>query len=489
MAPTKIDYYKRQFIIGEDLALPDFWKSLAIGGGLSIYAHPLLGLSFYKNKNRTIILLGYITDPDSPKKDDLSIIKNLLDDSTDLKSLTQNTMSLGGRWAIVYEDGSGSFIFTDPSGLRSVYYSRKYKILGSNPSIINNFKAHKRRDDPDFRSYINSKFYRINEYEWYTERSFYAGIYHVLPNSYLDIRKNKVHSFWLTKKRLGYKENIKRAGEILIGQMRAINYRQGIKIQSLTAGFDSRVIFGAGLRAGVDFDFFLSTMNILDYNSPDIKIARQILNDFGKDLHIIDGFTELSNDFLKIYKKNLQSSEILPKTLTIQYFFKKNKDYIHISGNNSAVFKNYYKSIIPKDIEEFKKTIGLPRKCHIFDDSLKDWLEKKSEMAREEKIDLMKLFYWEQKMPKWGCLYQQQADIAMEEFAPFNNRELYLNLIEATSLSGGHEKVFIDLIGFFDPKLLSYPINPKGVRGKILEKVKDKISRRNWEYIKVLVKK
>ena len=57
----------------------------------------------------------------------------------------------------------------------------------------------------------------------------------------------------------------------------------------------------------------------------------------------------------------------------------------------------------------------------------------------------MKLFYWEMRMPNWGSQYQQEADLAMEESAPFNNREIILKLLDL-SKNKDYKDVFDDII-------------------------------------------
>lgn len=48
-------------------------------------------------------------------------------------------------------------------------------------------------------------------------------------------------------------------------------------------------------------------------------------------------------------------------------------------------------------------------------------------------------------MPNWGSQYQQEADLAMEESAPFNNREIILRLLDL-SKNKDYKDVFDDII-------------------------------------------
>lgn len=124
------------------------------------------------------------------------------------------------------------------------------------------------------------------------------------------------------------------------------------------------------------------------------------------------------------------------------------------------------------------KTLGLVDK----------WLKEKKDFARNKNLDLMKLFYWEMRMPNWGSQYQQEADLAMEEFAPFNNREIILRLLDL-SKNKDYKDVFDDIIYYLDPKLLDFPINPRNKKEKLRDMVKNNVSKRSWERIKVVLKK
>lgn len=481
--------FRRQFVMGNIGAnnLPESFVKEKLADNFYIYQHKDLNFIRTYRPGRSLILLGFIIDPYNYKASDEEILENIIDNTYDFKTLLKKTVSLGGRWAIIYKDQNEINILTDPSGLRQVCYSLDEKIVGSNPAIINYIKNHDLRDDRDFKTYVNSKFYRINEMEWYGNDTFFKSIKKLLPNSYLDLNNFKTWHFWVDVDKKSYANNIKTVSNLLVKELRAIEKRKGVKVQSLTSGYDSRVIFAASEAASCDFDFFLSTMNTMDLDHADIKIAQKILAAYGKKLTIIDNLEPLEDDFIKLLENSVTGTQILPKTLTIQHFYKKDDDFIHVSGNNSAVFKSYYKKSTARDGKDVAKLVGLPRNLRIFNDEFDAWLKERKVFANENDIDLMKLFYWEMRMPNWGVQYQQEADLAMEEFAPFNNREIILRLLEM-SKNKPYSEVFDDIINYFDPKLLTFPINPRSKKEKVKDFIKSKVSKRSWERIKLIVK-
>lgn len=73
------------------------------------------------------------------------------------------------------------------------------------------------------------------------------------------------------------------------------------------------------------------------------------------------------------------------------------------------------------------------------------WLKKKKDFARDKDIDLMKIILLGNEDAKLGSQYQQEADLAMEESAPFNNREIILKLLDL-SKNKDYKDVFDDII-------------------------------------------
>lgn len=483
--------FRRQFIItSKEKDLNKYWISERLNDNLHLYIHEDLGLTTSTLDKRKLYLLGYIIDPNNYNYDNEQILNRLLEKSNDFKTLVDQSLSLSGRWILIYKEDDNLYLFNDPSSLRQVYYSKGEDILiGSNPNILNKFIKHDLRDDKEFKDYVSSNFFKVNEMEWYSDKSYYKNMRKLLPNHFLDIRKRKTKRFWISLDESSYDENIKRVGDILVDEFKAISLRDIGKIQSLTAGYDSRTIFAASIKASSNFSFFLSTMNILNKDSADIKFARSILKNYGKSLKIIDKLKELDDDFLKLYKNNIDHASILPKTLTIQHIFYLNKDLIHITGNNSAVFKDYYDKSTASSGKEISKLIGIPSNLVIFDKYFDEWINSVKEIVENDGIDMMKLFYWENRLSNWGVQYQQESDIANEEFAPFNNREIFIRLIYASKEKGkSEEDIFKDIIKYLEPNLLNYPFNPESGSQKLKSFIKSKVSKRTWQKLKSLLK-
>lgn len=177
--------FRRQFVMGNisPEKLPKTFIEEKICENYYIFHHKDLNLTRIDRNDIAVILLGYLIDPNNFGANNEEILENIIENISSFDSLCKKTLSLGGRWVIIYKDEKDFNILTDPSGLRQVCYSLEEKIVGSNPAIINYIKNHDLRDDEDFKTYVNSKFYRINEMEWYGEKTHFKNIRKLLPNS------------------------------------------------------------------------------------------------------------------------------------------------------------------------------------------------------------------------------------------------------------------------------------------------------------------
>lgn len=295
--------------------------------------------------------------------------------------------------------------------------------------------------------------------------------------------------YWLHKLQSDHNRSI----EILVNSFKAIDKRDYYKILALTSGFDSRVIYAASSYADIDCKYFLSTMNILKSEHPDLVIAEKILNDDNKELIILDDLEELTDDFLYYYKENIEKTQILPKSLTAQHLLLSPNipnNTLYITGNNSAVFKDYYRKREASSGKEISKLSGIPKKYTIFDNSFDKWIRENKYLIKKSQINMMDLFYWEHRLANFGVKYVANQDIAVDEFAAFNNRELFLLLMKAKYENKiDHNEIFKDIINQLDPKLMKYPINPSIGKNKIANFVKKNVSKRTWENIKLVLKK
>ena len=486
--------FRRQFVITKRANKLKSWKESNLFDEYNLYTHPDLNVIDIRIDDKRAILLGFFVDPDHINYSDYNILKTMLEKSNNFSDFQKKSLSLTGRWILIFLSDREKKIFSDPATSRHIYYSTGSEmIIASNPNTINFYVNHPKNDDPEYLEYTSSKFYNINEGEWYLDLTGYKDIFKLLPNHYYDMDSNKSQRYWIDVNYNNYNNTIDRVRDLLVNSFKAIDKRDYYKILSLTSGFDSRVIYAASSYAGIDTKYFLSTMNILKANNPDLAIAKKILNDDNKKLIILDKLDPLTDEFTYYYKKNIADSQILPKTLTAQYLLESPNfpdNTLYITGNNSAVFKDYYEKREASSGKEIAKLTGMPKKYTIFDESFDKRIQENESLINEAKINMMDLFYWEHRLANFGVKYVANQDIAVDEFSAFNNREIFVLLMKAKYENKiDHNVIFKDIINKLDPKLMTYPINPSSGKDKLANFVKKNVSKRTWENIKLVSKK
>ncbi|MDY3007037.1 hypothetical protein [Anaerococcus porci] len=483
--------FRRQFIIGKNIDNKLNWNKTQLSNELVLYNHKDLNIEIEENDETKFILLGFAVDPDHISWSNSDIIKNIAKKSRNFKSMAELTINLGGRWLIIFDRDNELKILTDPASLRRLFYTKTNELLiGSSIAIINYYKEQNLSKDPKLLKFINSKFYRINEDEWYIDGTIYDNIFKVLPNTYLDVIKRKTFRFWIDIDKTGYEENIKRVADILVNEIKALYSRTDNVFLSISSGLDSRIMLGAIHKANLDIKAFVSTMNFLTEKSSDVYIPKKILSDYGEELIILNNLEELREDFLDIYERSIESARKLPKNLTIQAIYDRFDNPYIITGNVAEVIAHDFDKDDAKDGAELSKLIGIPKDIDYFNKYLDQWLDSIKPLLEEhEDIIPMKLFRWEIITGNWGTLYQAESDIANEEFPPFNNREIFLRFWQASlEKNCGKHEVYIDVLKLLDEKLLNYPINPLNRKEKITKFLKNNISHTNYMRLRNLLK-
>ena len=118
---------------------------------------------------------------------------------------------------------------------------------------------------------------------------------------------------------------------------------------------------------------------------------------------------------------------------------------INLNGNGGEVMRCFYgRGVLPwrrvgRALPETMTSAALaaslatlagysPRQPYVRR-QLRAWLLSAVPFARRAGIDLLDLFYWEQRMGNWGALYPREQDIAIEECSPLSNRDLFLRVL------------------------------------------------------------
>lgn len=243
-------HFRRQFLLSRTpIAELADWQFFPIAE-YYLYAHPDLEVTFARDARKTLILLGCLFDPERHQLKNQGIVQHLLESTKKFPELRQALKTYPGRYALfcVYDDGL--YIMQDALSLREVYYCRSANrvICGSQPNLLAKY-AHPlipKTTDPDILDFVHNHMPKVrNGRLWVGDATCYEGIYHLMPNHYLDIQSMVAQRYWPDRKLdyLDFDEAVDRSVKYLEGVFKAVTNRYNIMMAFNPGPVDDTVDF------------------------------------------------------------------------------------------------------------------------------------------------------------------------------------------------------------------------------------------------------
>jgi hypothetical protein len=459
--------FRRQYLISNStLTPPDGWSSLKISGNqenLMLYYHPDLEVNDIQDKNRSLVLIGYIVDPYHPELNNKEIMSCLLDQGS-FRDVLKETESLNGRFAILYSDSDHTLMFHDATGFREIYYCfLDDRILcGSTPNIINQYAQLGLSGDDSVIEFLNSPEYKKSGF-WIGKKTPIQEIYHLSPNFYLDLIQKKYFRYWPSesRKEISLKEGCRTMAEILKGTMTSISNRYEL-YQALTSGWDSRLLLAASKDVKNKTKFVLNKLSRYNEKSADIVISRKMAQSLGIDFEIIDinGY-KIDDTFRQIFYRN----NIFARENNISVFYdvyRKKLDHTYwVTGTFSNQILRIWFPLKKKHITSLDIATHFKYQNYRYAmESIDEWLKESGTRYKELGFSLTNMFYWEQFTGNVQSLGGTEGDIVREEIRPFNCRKFittYISLNERyryKDFPEGHREI----IRILWKELLQFPV-------------------------------
>jgi len=464
-------FFRRQFLITEKLCPSlNHWNHQLLGK-YTIYAHPDVELSTAESENRDlqIALIGFIIDPYHPNRSNREILAGVSAFPFSIDRIADLLYNLGGRFVLIINRQEDTYIFHDPCGLRSVYYTKfnGHITVGSQPLILEKVYPIKKEDV--FHNYKTSKYVENNIEHWIPSgQSVFDDINHLVPNHYLQFSSYTQKRYWPRKKLFikSLDEVVLSASALLEKLLLAGNNRFKMALP-LTAGLDSRTILAGSKNIASDIYFFTLQYRNLNLKSNDIRIPHEILKSLDFTHHVINCTGEIDSDFRETYERNVSMSH-LNDWGKIAYGMHKYfpEDRVTLKGNCSEISRCfYYHSGKHQPINSLDDIIGLEpgwKNSGFIKEGLEGWFDEAIIVEENTDIDILDLFYWEHRMGSWQAQSQLEWDIVQEAFTPFNHRGLLENMLEVSSEFRCAPKYLLydGICNTLWPEIMNYPINP-----------------------------
>jgi len=459
-------YYRRQFILSSlPIEMQKNWKKVKLNESLNLTCHPDLECIDVKKGDIRLILLGFILNPYDPGLSNRQILEKLVSSITCFEELIKGVYSLAGRWVLIFISPSQFKIIHDAAGMRQVFYSfyNDQYVLASQPHVIATQLNLKRDKNQDILQFLNTLSTSNMEKRWIGDGTPYENVFHLLPNHYLDL-KNKTCPRYFPEKNLepiDLDTAIPIVCELLKGIITAISQRSNLTM-AITGGWDSRTILSACKNIKNDIYFYIQKYQGMTDRHLDIKIPRKLLKQLGLKFHIHDcNHYDNNSEFFEIIKKNcfmLQTEKKLP--LYYDFFSNFKHDQVNLSGVVAEMCRRPYgygvfTPVIP---EKLAARHGFENDPYVTE-VLKNWIDDLPDFLSEDFA--LVLDFMENSIGNWGAMFPTELDIALEEFYPFNCRELLCTCFSVDNQYKGKKEsqLFRGIIQNLWPELLRAQFN------------------------------
>lgn len=338
--------YRRQYFLGpRPVGLPGNWKTIRISKDYILSFHPDLPVISVRSYDKSIHLLGYIIDSKNPSFDDEQVMHSIIEKSKVADEVFENLADKCGRYVIIVQIGEEFRIFSDACGLRQVFFhvdenrmvwsaSQPHLIAAQLGIEINDMIKQDLHKPPLFRS---------GNY-WYPGTvTLFDGVFHLLPNHYLDVHLGQVIRYWPRTKLepLSMSECVPIVSEILSNIIEGAAYRYHLAF-AISSGLDSRTLLSTSRRFAGNILFFTHACPGPIDQSPDVYIPAKMLKDLGLSHYVLIHPEKPADDFKVILEENIFMGRISKGMNALSVFnqFKnENKEVLVIFGNCSEITK------------------------------------------------------------------------------------------------------------------------------------------------------
>lgn len=479
MTDTELQF-RRQFFLGRVAIRADHgWHSHLIGGR-HLSWHPDLEVSLANSDGRSLALLGYWVDPAAPELSSQTILDRVSAQQSIEKAIAA-TDGLTGRWALVWASPDALHVFHDPCGLRMVHYAQSGgdTLCASQPELIRTVHPLRTNEDPEWKSFTSSPGFVRREAAVFGDRTFYSECFRLMPNHALDVRSGRPWRYFPTVgiPQVSTELAAARASEAIRGSVLAMQRRAEL-ILAVTAGWDSRVLLAAARPVTEDIRFFVNS-NRLPRRHPDIRIPLRLARRLGFDFTVNDTSVRVPDDLLALIHSNVTGARGPKKLNAVHFHLQHNEGRYNVNGNGSEICRQFWgqgqeRTLPTWPPETLAAMVGYPGSWFVTNE-IDRWLGQ----LPPTNIATLDLLYWEHRMGHWGALYPAEQDVAMEQFSPFNNRNLLATLlgVDAYDRSAPDFNVYRRMVELLWPEAMAEAVNPPTMRTMISRRIPRRVKR------------
>ena len=496
---NKVKFYRRrQFVLGPEHGDFQGWERLKVMDNYLLTVHPDLPIAVTKNRENKAILLGYVIDPYHPDAEEMTILEDLIHNVSTLTDIISILEKLTGRFILILKLNSELLLFHDAVALRQVQYCRDEKGFvwcASEPKLLADLLNF--NHDEEVVKY-REEAYPVDKDEFWimNDKTQYTQVRNLLPNHCLDLRKGQAFRYWPTAgciPSLSIEESIKLSTQILQNTIKVAALRFDLWM-GMSAGGDSRKTLAAAKEVRRRIKFFTHTPTQASMVSNDVKIPARLLPRLGLKHHNL-GTLHMDSEFRKYYENSVEWAREKRGHIAYTLLNTLGSGATVLNSNIDEVAQcNYW---LPKSRIDGKNLAIINSLNHPFAISeFQKWLDGAMPACKEAKMNVLDLFFLEQRMGRWATMAFLEYDITHETFNPYNNRYLHSVML---GINERHRRdrrweVIIKQIKYMWPEVLAEPLNPPDqLRDKIQQFIRRSIVHKTitpwlpiYEYLRYL---
>lgn len=467
-------YFRNGFVLGESnqsFPIRDGWSRSALGN-LQLVTHPETPFQAGSAGNISLALIGQAFDPERAIYNEAAIVSSLLEDVRDEALFNAALDRLAGRFVIVVNTPTGTEIYQDAMGSRSVFYSTAGQaVAASHAELVREILGTSIADF--FVPLITSIGYRQRNVKYLPGvASPYIDVLQLTPNTKLLLPEQKTKRFW-PRESVGNRHSNKDAADVLIRYLEGLGaymkHHDLRPVAGLTAGTDSRGVFAAVKDLDPYVFTYVRSEKATATESKDALIAAEITAHYDVRANVwpilsmqtLNGADDAFSHAFRLasgYQRGVGSTW-LPELAKLRQAV---PNGLLIHGFGGEVMRGFYqptsKKISGVSLEDISRAYEGDLGTNITRQLFGDMMER-TEFAADRLCgyDPNDIFYWEHRMGTWGSVALSEADLAMPSITGYNSRNLFtafMRLSETDRLSRAAFKMATDALA---PKLSSIP--------------------------------
>jgi hypothetical protein len=457
----RLRHRKQYLICDQEIICPFLHHVYKLDNEYSLYAHIDLIVTKASQNGTTVFVLGDILDWEFPEKSNQDIVNDLL--IPEFSALLEKTSRYAGRFVLIHIHSGVIKLMHDATACRKIYYySGNSFFVASQPHLLARVAGINKTTDTEKLKFYRSAAYKFLNNANIGDLTSYDEVFQLLPNHYLNLNDLSKTRYWAKNIRcdLTLNETADICARMLKGYMHSISNRYPMMLP-VTAGKDSRTLLSATRDISDKVYYYINKENRLSRDSLDITVPDKLITGLGLPFHIVDPYIEIDPDFIEVYYDNNPDATEFYLPLIYNYYVNF-QDKVNLPGNFVASAYDMYGSYIKEISPKILALLNYVNQYGFAVDYYQRWIENSQEFCKQNNINALMLFYWEERLANWGTQVQIDKDIAQEDLIPYNSRQLihYFFSVKPDHIDRPDFFFFKKIIGILWCELLITPTNP-----------------------------